>query len=526
MTYEIDWNRWQPTEHAALCFLLQENRVLLIHKKRGLGAGKINAPGGRQEGSETLAATAIRETEEEVGLVPQAPRCMGRMRFAFTDGYHLEVHIFTATSWTGTMKETDEALPFWVSRDAIPYDTMWADDVFWLPHILSGRFVEGEMVFRDDAMLWWQVRYGEGDDMSAQQEPSVTRASFGELPSREMVERITLRGSGGMEVDIIDYGATITAIRVPDHSGVLEDVTLGFDSLAGYVQEGNPYMGSTVGRVANRIAGGRFSLNGTPYQLPCNEGTNHLHGGPGGFDRQMWRLMAATVGAEPQLTLSHRSKDGTNGYPGTVGVTVAFTVTADNTLRITYSATTDAPTPINLTNHTYFNLDRSDTILSHVVHVSALAYTPVREDLIPTGGIVPVQGTPFDLTTPRVLREVITLEDEQLRRAGGFDHNFVCHDTGELQVVARVWGPESKRLMEVATTEPGIQFYSGNFLDGSLTGCRGGAYRKHSGFCLETQHFPDAPNQPLFPSIILSPQQTFSSTTEYHFSVADGPEVM
>lgn len=520
MAYEIDWHQWQPQEHAVLCFLLTKDEVLLIHKKRGLGAGKVNAPGGRQEGSETLAATAIRETEEEVGLVPTAPRYMGRMRFAFTDGYHLEVHIFTATHWTGTMQETDEALPFWVSRDAIPYDRMWADDVFWLPHVLSGRRVEGEMVFQEDSMLWWQVRYGEGEDMSSQQETSLTRASFGELSSGELVERFTLRGTGGMEVDIIDYGATITAIRVPNHSGTVEDVTLGFDSLAGYTQDANPYMGSTIGRVANRIAQGRFTLNGTTYQVPCNEGANHLHGGPGGFDRQMWRLTAATPGTEPQLTFSHRSTDGTNGYPGTLSVTVSFTVTADNTLRITYTATTDEPTPVNLTNHTYFNLDRTDSILAHRVQLNALAYTPINEQLIPTGEIAPVTGTPFDFTTPREIGSVITADDEQLRRAGGFDHNFVCHDSGELAVIARVWGPESKRVMEVATTEPGVQFYSGNFLDGTLVGRDGTVYRRNSGFCLETQHFPDAPNQPTFPSIVLSPGQTRSSITEYRFSVA------
>ncbi|MEY4938737.1 MAG: Aldose 1-epimerase precursor [Verrucomicrobiota bacterium] len=333
----------------------------------------------------------------------------------------------------------------------------------------------------------------------------------------------TLENDNGFRADITNYGGAVVRLFAPDRAGQFGDVALGFDSIAGYLSHPD-FFGTLVGRYANRIARGEFVLNGTQYRLATNNHPGgmacHLHGGRKGFDKVLWAAEELDGAEGPALRLRHVSVDGDEGYPGNLEVTVTYTVTRDQALRIDYTATTDRATPLNLTNHSYFNLAGAghNDVLDHVLTLNASSYTPVDPGLIPLGKIAPVAGTPLDFRTPRVIGDRIAVDDEQLRRAGGYDHNFVIDGAaGTLRPAATVTHPRSGRTMDVLTTEPGVQFYTGNFLDGSYVAKDGQRYRRRGGFCLETQHFPDSPNQPEFPSTILRPGQTFRSTTVYRF---------
>jgi aldose 1-epimerase len=350
---------------------------------------------------------------------------------------------------------------------------------------------------------------------------AVRRAPFGTLPDGTGVEMVVLTNARGMEVRAITYGGIIVAIRVPDRDGRLADVVLGYDTLDGYVAK-NPYFGCITGRYANRIAKARFTLDGRVYQLAANDGPNHLHGGWRGFDKVVWRAEPFADARGAGVRFSRASPDGEEGYPGTLDVRVTYHLSDENALRVDYEATTDKPTPVNLTQHSYFNLagEGSGDVLGHVLTIDADRYTPVDETLIPTGEIASVDGTPFDFRTPTPIGARIDADHEQLRKGRGYDHNFVLRRSGDgLVRAARVVEPRSGRTLEVLTTEPGLQFYSGNFLDGSIRGKAGHVYGPRSGFCLETQHFPDAPNQPRFPSTILRPGARYRSTTVFRFGV-------
>ena len=350
----------------------------------------------------------------------------------------------------------------------------------------------------------------------------VTVAPFGTTPDGEEASVYTLTNARGMEVRVTDWGGVVLSISVPDREGTVEDVTLGFDTLAPYTTGESPYFGALVGRYGNRIAGGRFSLDGQTYTLATNNGPNHLHGGVRGFDKRLWTAEPFETDSTAGLVLTRTSPDGEEGYPGALDVRVTYTLTDDDALAFEYHATTDAATPVNLTQHTYFNLAGSGgDVLGHELTLDAGAFTPVDSTLIPTGEVRPVVGTPFDFREPRAIGERIGADDEQLRYGGGYDHNWVLDRDGEAGLVraARLYDPSSGRAMEVWTTEPGVQFYSGNFLDGSLTGRGGVAYAYRSGLALETQHFPDSPNQAAFPSTVLRPGETYRSRTVYRFSV-------
>ncbi len=354
---------------------------------------------------------------------------------------------------------------------------------------------------------------GDHPDAAAQLPPTRSRSHFGKTEDGTPVDLFTLTNGSGMRVRIITYGATVIELLAPDREGRYANVVLGFDNLAQYLA-GHPYFGSTVGRVANRIARGRFVLDGVEYRLATNNGPNHLHGGNRGFDKVVWQAEMTKTGDDPAVKLSYRSRDGEEGYPGNLNCTVVYTVTQRDELRIDYTATTDRATPVNLTNHSYFNLSGpgSGTVLNHVLKLFADRYTPVDADLVPTGSILPVQGTAMDFTSPTAVGSRIA------QVPGGYDHNYVLRDAPSAvpQPAARVYDPQSGRWMEVETTEPGIQLYTGNFLDGTLRG-RGGVYVKHFGFCLEAQHFPDSVNQPLFPTVILRPGQVYRQVTIYRF---------
>lgn len=318
------------------------------------------------------------------------------------------------------------------------------------------------------------------------------------------------------------YGGTIVSIRVPDRNGVFADVTTGFDSLDAYVNDGR-FFGAIVGRYANRIAHGQFTLDGVVHQLARNEGENQLHGGAGGFHRAIWRVEPFERDGISGAVLRHRSPAGDQGFPGTLDATVTYSLTGDNALSIDYRASTDAPTPVNLTQHAYFNLAGHDAgdILSHALALNASQFTPVDAKLIPTGVIQSVTGTPLDFTTPHEIGARIHQDDHQLRLGGGYDHNFVIDRAGDgdLDVAATVSEPTSGRVLDVLTTEPGIQFYAGRGLSGGALGKGGHAYARYGAFALETQHFPDSPNRPAFPSTILRPGEEYRSTTVYRFSV-------
>jgi aldose 1-epimerase len=350
----------------------------------------------------------------------------------------------------------------------------------------------------------------------AQDRPS----SFGKPEGEKAAQLYRLKNRNGLEAGITDYGATLVFLRVPDRQGKMADVVLGYDDAVAY-QNGKSYYGATVGRYANRIAKGKFVLNGVAYTLPTNDGSNQLHGGPKGFSKKMWQVEKSATGKS--LTLGYTSGDGEEGYPGNLRVTVAYTLTDQNELRIDYSAVTDKPTVVNLTHHSYFNLsgDPQKDILQHRLMLQASRFTPVDSSLIPTGELRSVKGTPFDFTTSTAIGARIGQDDEQLKLGRGYDHNFVLDkgQTEEPKKVAEVYEPVSGRLLEISTTEPGIQLYSGNFLNGSDKGKDGIAYRLRTGLCLETQHFPDSPNEPAFPSTTLNPGQQYHSTTIYRFSV-------
>ena len=341
---------------------------------------------------------------------------------------------------------------------------------------------------------------------------TIQTSSFGQLPEGTAVDLYTLTNVHGLVAKVSTYGTIITELHVPDRQGRLGDVVLGFDNLAQYLK-GHPYFGATVGRVANRIAKGTFVLEGKTCQLAINNGPNALHGGLKGFDKKVWK-------AEPQpgaaVKFSYTSPDGEEGYPGTVMVSVTVALTDNDELSLDYTATTDKPTPVNLTNHSYFNLAGAGEVLAHELMLAADADTPVDAALLPTGEIKPVQGTPMDFTKPAAIGSRFS---ELKGNPVGYDHNFVLRNGGKaLSLAARVIEPCTGRVMEVSTTEPGIQLYTGNFLNGSLTGKGGIVYGRHTAFCLETQHFPDSVNQPKFPSIILRPGQTYRQTTVHRFT--------
>jgi aldose 1-epimerase len=341
---------------------------------------------------------------------------------------------------------------------------------------------------------------------------------FGHMPDGAAVPLYTLRNAHGIEIGIIPWGATVVSIKVPDRHGKQGDIVLGFDSLDGYRGQ-HPYFGAVVGRYGNRIAKGRFTLDGHAYVLPVNNGENHLHGGPAGFDKKLWQARALPGGHGVEL--QYTSADGEQGYPGALTATVTYTLSDANELRIDYLATTDRPTVVNLTNHSYFNLAGRGDVLGHRVQIEARNYTPVDAGLIPTGKIASVSGTPFDFTAPHAIGERIDQNDEQLRFGLGYDHNWVLDAAaGKLHLAARVTEPSSGRVLEVLTTEPGLQFYTGNFLDGTIHGKGGQAYARRAAFCMETQHFPDSPNHPQFPGTTLRPGQRYQSTTVYRFSAS------
>jgi aldose 1-epimerase len=345
---------------------------------------------------------------------------------------------------------------------------------------------------------------------------NITREHFGKTPSGQAIHLFSLTNDRGIEVKIINYGGIITSLNVPDREGDLADVVLGHDTLEGYVHRSR-YFGALIGRHANRIACGRFSLNGTTYSLAQNNGQNHLHGGQKGFDKVVWDAKEVDANG---LELSYLSADGEEGYPGNLQVRVTYTLTNDNELRIEYLATTDQNTIVNLTNHSYFNLAGGGTILDHELVIDADAFTPIRDGLIPAGEIRSVKDTPMDFTRPIAIGARINEDYEQLSLAGGYDHNFVLRKARRsLARAATVHEPITGRVLEVFTTQPGMQFYSGNFLNGSITGKGGRAYVKHAGCCFETQHFPDSPNQPSFPSTVLKPGQRYEQTTVLKFSV-------
>lgn len=352
---------------------------------------------------------------------------------------------------------------------------------------------------------------------TAPQMMKTDRKPFGRTASGQEVELFTLRSPRGLVVSITNYGGIVTSIMAPDKSGVTADVALGFSSLDAYLKP-NPYFGAIVGRYGNRIAKAKFVLNGKTYTLAANNGPNSLHGGTAGFDKKVWQAKVRNDGG---LELTMTSPDGDEGYPGALTTQVVYTVTPENELRIEYSLTSDKDTVANVTNHSYFHLDGegSGTILDHVLQIDADEFTPVDATLIPTGQLMTVDGTPFDFRTPHAIGERIENPHEQIRYGGGYDHNFVIRGApGTLRRAARVKAPRGGRVMEVWTSEPGMQFYTGNFLDGTLTGKAGVSYGKRFGFCMETQHFPDSPNQPSFPTTLIRAGETRQSTTTYRFS--------
>jgi len=359
--------------------------------------------------------------------------------------------------------------------------------------------------------------------------PSVERDAFGVTPAGDSVDVYTLTNANDMSMRVTNYGGVILSLRVPDREGTVEDVVLGFDSLKGYTREAyraaNPYFGALIGRYGNRIDEGQFSIDGQTHTLETNDGANHLHGGAEGFDQVVWDAEPYQRGDSTGVVLSHTSPDGHGGYPGRLDVEVTYTLTSDNELAIDYQANTTEATHVNLTQHSYFNLDGEGDgdILDHRLMLGADAFTPVDSTLIPTGQFRDVDGTPFDFAEPSPIGARIDADNRQLGIAGGYDHNFVLRrqDSAVPHRAARVYDPDSGRLMTVRTTEPGLQFYSGNFLDGSFTGKSGEPYGVHAGFALETQHFPDSPNQSNFPSTLLRPDETYTSRTVYAFSTRD-----
>ena len=343
---------------------------------------------------------------------------------------------------------------------------------------------------------------------------SIEKQDFGKTPDGESVDLYTLTNANGLKTQIMTYGGIVTTLHVPDRDGNLGDIVLGYDTLDEYIKD-NPYFGALIGRCGNRIGKGRFTLNGVEYTLATNNDENHLHGGIKGFDKVVWDAEQMQTSEGPALKLTYLSKDGEEGYPGNLNCTVIYTLTNNDELKISYEAETDKDTVVNLTHHSYFNLagHGSGDILGHELMLNAENYTPVDEGLIPTGEIRPVKNTPMDFTKPMAVGARI----DQVE--GGYDHNYVINSSDSpLALAASVYEPKTGRVMEISTSEPGIQFYSGNFLDGSIKG-KGAIYNKHNAFCLETQHFPDAPHKPDFPSIVLKPGEMYTHLTVHKFSV-------
>lgn len=345
---------------------------------------------------------------------------------------------------------------------------------------------------------------------------STTKTPFGKVDGKA-VTLYTLKNSKGAEAQIMNYGGIVTSLKVADKKGNFSDVVLGYDNLDGYLKS-TPYFGCLVGRYGNRIANGKFKLNGKEYTLAKNNGENSLHGGVKGFDKVVWDVLKAT---DSSLELEYTSKAGEEGFPGKLIVKAVYELTEDNALRLDYTATTDADTHCNLTHHSYFNFAGRGDVLDHVVTIYADKFTPVDANLIPTGELRPVKGTPLDFTMPTTVGARIGNDDEQLKLGKGYDHNWVLNQTtpGVLMKAATVSEASSGRVMEVWTTEPGMQFYTGNFLDGTITGKGGWTYQFRNGFCMEPQHFPDSPNQPSFPTTVLKPGDIYKNTIIYKFSV-------
>lgn len=349
----------------------------------------------------------------------------------------------------------------------------------------------------------------------------IGKQSFGTTQEGTAIDILTLTNSNGIEVRAITLGGIIVSLRTPDKNGKLDDIVLGFDTLDGYLGK-HPYFGAIIGRYGNRIGNAKFTLDGVEYQLAANNGPNALHGGLKGFDKAVWKAESFETNQGVGVVFTHTSPDGEEAYPGNLTAKVTYTLTNQNELIFDYEAASDKATHVNLTQHTYFNLAGAGKgdVLGHEVMLNADSFTPVDATLIPTGEIRKVAGTPLDFAKPTAIGARINQDDEQLELAGGYDHNFVLNRKGEeASLAARVYEPASSRVLEVFTTQPGVQFYTGNFLDGSLKGKGGSVYPKRSGFCLETQHFPDSPNKPEFPSTILRPGETFRSQTIYKFSI-------
>jgi len=348
---------------------------------------------------------------------------------------------------------------------------------------------------------------------------SVTSEPFGKTPDGTAVSIYTLINSKGVEARIMTYGGIVVSLKVPDKTGTLGDIVLGYDNLADYIKA-SPYFGCLVGRYGNRIAKGKFTLNGAEYSLATNNIGNHLHGGLKGFDKVVWTAKVLTNKTDATLELKYVSANGEEGYPGKLSVTAVYSVTEKNELRLDFSAKTDKATVCNLTHHSYFNLAGKGDVLSHNVMMSAETFTPVDCTLIPTGELKPVAGTPFDFRKSTAIGARIKADDEQLKFGGGYDHNWVFNKpVGKLTSLATVREATTGRIMEVLSTEPGLQFYSGNFLDGTLVGKGGVTYQHRTGFCMEPQHYPDSPNKPAFPSTVLLPGKEYRNTIIYRFSV-------
>ena len=347
----------------------------------------------------------------------------------------------------------------------------------------------------------------------------VTVESFGKTADGQQVRIYKLTNANGLKAGVMTYGAIVVSLEAPDKTGKMDDVVLGYDNLDGYLRS-SPYFGAIVGRYGNRIGKGKFTLDGTEYTLAVNNNENHLHGGIKGFDKVVWTDEPVWRSNAVGVKLSYLSKDGEEGYPGNLKATVTYVLTNDNELRIEYAATTDKATPVNLTHHGYWNLTGGQRdILGHMLTLNADKFTPVDKGLIPTGELPPVKGTVMDFTKPTAIGARIENDFEQLKFGGGYDHNWVLNKSGKgMTLAARVHEPTSGRVMEVYTKEPGIQFYSGNFLDGTITGKGGTVYQHRWGLCLETQHYPDSPNKPNFPSTILRPGQKYETVTVYRFS--------
>lgn len=359
-------------------------------------------------------------------------------------------------------------------------------------------------------------------EMVEQEQPmpkvTISKNKYGTTPDGQQVDKYTLKNSQGMEVDVITYGGIITSWTAPDKNGNYQNIVLGYDNLEQYIKS-NPYFGAIIGRYGNRIAKGKFQIDGKEYTLETNDGSNHLHGGVKGFDKVVWTAAEEKTDNDASLKLTYISKDGEGGYPGNLTSTVIYTLTDDNTLEVSYEATTDQKTIVNLTQHSYFNLsgDFSKDILDHELTLNADNYLPVDATLIPTGELRSVESTPFDFRNAKTIGKDIELKNNQLIKGKGFDHCWVLNNQGTFRKVATAHHRESGRVLEISTNEPGIQFYSGNFLDGTLPAPGGSTYGHRTGFCLETQHYPDSPNRGKFPSVTLAPGEKYESKSSFKF---------